>query len=71
MELPAGAGQRDIEETPLLGPVGGRLRVRDRHEPALESGHEHGAELEPLRTMEGEELDGVVGGVAGVVVQRR
>ena len=55
-----GPAQRDVEEALLLVERLGGLGVRDRHQAALEAGDEHGVELEPLRPVEGEQLDGVV-----------
>ena len=45
--------------------------MRDRHESALEPGDEHGVELEALRAVEGEQLDGVVAGEVGIVAAQR
>ncbi len=64
MERALGAAQRDVEEPLLLVERLGGLRVRDRHEAALEAGDEHGVELETLRAVEREELDGVVAGTS-------
>ena len=43
----------------------------DGHEAALQAGDEHGVELEALRPMEGEQLDGVVAREVGVVPAQR
>jgi hypothetical protein len=43
----------------------------DGHESSLEPGHEDSVELEPLRAMEGEQLDGIGVDVRGVAAQRR
>ena len=56
-----GAGDRDVEQPSLLGPLVRRVGVGDRDEPALEPGHEHGVELEALGAVEREQLDGVAG----------
>ena len=63
--------ERDIEETLFLVERLGRFRVGDRHEAALEAGDEHGVELEPLRPVEREQLDGVVARAAGIVAAER
>ena len=70
-EHPLGPAQRDVEETLFLVERLGRLGVGDRHEAALEAGDEHGVELEPLRPVEREQLDGVVTREAGVVAAER
>ena len=43
----------------------------DGHEATLEAGDEHGVELEALRPVEGEQLDGVVAGEVGIVAAQR
>ena len=66
-----GASERDIEQPALLGARRRRVGVGDRHQAALEPGHEDGVELESLRPVEGQQVDRVAARVGTIALQRR
>ena len=57
VQLVLGPAQRDVQQPPFLGLRGVRRRPRDRHETALEAGHEHDRPLESLGAVERDEVD--------------
>ena len=59
LQLALGAGDRDVEQAPLLGDGGRGLGVADGDEPVLEAGQVHDRPLEALGRVEGGDVDGV------------